>query len=155
MPTRFRRRSLAGALALAALLAYTISLSAQPTPVDPLKKLDPAKNDKPKDAKDTKDAKPLVVKLPDGTFLWLGGTSDGERVTLTPQEFQKLLDRVDTLKKELARAANPPSGCAIRTRGETRRATRRNACSLHPHRKPTPLFCWRASVVPCCCRAGC
>src|SRR5262249_41032521 len=93
----------------------TISLSAQPMPVDPLKKLDPPKNDKPKDAKDTKDAKPLVVKLPDGTFLWLGGASDGERVTLTPQEFQKLLDRVDALKKELAaRKPAPPSACAIR-----------------------------------------
>lgn len=120
MPTRFHCRSLAGALALSALLAGTISLSAQ-QPVDPLKKSEPPKNDKAKDAKDTKDAKPLVVKLPDGTFLWLGGNSDGERVTLTPQEFQKLLDRVETLKKDLAaRKPTPPSGCAIRARVEKR-----------------------------------
>jgi hypothetical protein len=117
MPTRTRRGSLAGALALAALLGGAISLSAQP-PVDPLKKLDPPKAEKPKDAK---DAKPLVVKLPDGTFLWLGGASDGERVTLTPQEFQKLLDRVEALKKDLAaRKPAPPSGCAIRARVEKR-----------------------------------
>ena len=59
--------------------------------------------------------------MPDGTFLWLGGASDGERVTLTPQEFQKLLDRVDTLTKELAaRKPTPPSGCAIRGRVEKR-----------------------------------
>ena len=101
---------------LAALLAATIALSAQPpmSIPDPLKKIDtPPKAETAKD----KDAKPLVVKLPDGTFLWLGGASDGERVTLTPQEFQKLLDRVENLKKELAaRKPAPPSGCAIRGR---------------------------------------
>jgi hypothetical protein len=69
---------------------------------DPLKKADAPK-----------DAKPLVVKLPDGTFLWLGA-ADGERVTLTPQEFQKLLDRADALKKELAaRKPAAPSACAV------------------------------------------
>lgn len=111
------RCRIAGALALAALLVGTLALSAQPG-VDPLKKLDPPKAETPKDSK---DAKPLVVKLPDGTFLWLGGTTDGERVTLTPQEFQKLLNRVDVLKKELAaRKPAPPSGCAIRGRVEKR-----------------------------------
>jgi hypothetical protein len=105
-------------LALAAILAGTIALSAQPPGLDPLKKPETPKGETPKDAK---DAKPLVVKLPDGTFLWLGGASEGERVTLTPQEFQKLLDRVDNLKKELAaRKPAPPSSCAIRGRVEKR-----------------------------------
>jgi hypothetical protein len=103
-------------LALAVLLFGALALSAQQPKDDPLKKLEPQPKIEPKaDAKDAKDTKPLVVKLPDGTFLWLGGASDGERVTLTPQEFQKLLDRVDALKKELAaRKPTPPSGCAIR-----------------------------------------
>ncbi len=66
----------------------------------------------PEPAKKPADAKPFVVKLPDGTSLWLGPT-DG--VTLTPQEFQKLLDRADQLKKELAaRKPVAPSGCAVR-----------------------------------------
>jgi hypothetical protein len=118
MPMCSRHRSFAGVVALALLLAGTLALSAQPPGVDPLKKLDaPTKLTPAKD----KDAKPLVVKLPDGTFLWLGGASDGERVTLTPQEFQKLLDRVETLKKELAaKKPAPPSGCAIRGRVEKR-----------------------------------
>ena len=64
-------------------------------------------------SKDAKDAKPLVVKLPDGTFLWLS-PADGERVTLPPQELQKLLDRAEALKKELAaRKPVAPSGCAV------------------------------------------
>jgi hypothetical protein len=89
-------------LALVALLASTVGLSAQP-PTKADAKADPAK-----------DAKPLVVKLPDGTFLWLG-SGEGERVTLTPEEFQKLLDRADALKKELAaRKPAAPSGCAVR-----------------------------------------
>ncbi len=102
------------AFALALLLTGAVALSAQPPVVDPLKKIaDPPKTDKA-------DAKPLVVKLPDGTFLWLD-PADGERVTLTPQEFQKLLDRVDSLKKELAaRKPVAPSGCAVRGRVEKR-----------------------------------
>ena len=40
-----------------------------------------------------------MVKLPDGTFLWLGGASDGERVTLTPQEFQSFLIASKTSRK--------------------------------------------------------
>ncbi|QJW97604.1 hypothetical protein FTUN_5179 [Frigoriglobus tundricola] len=103
-------------LALALLLTSTLGLSAQPPKDEPLKKpADPAK------AEPKGDAKPLVVKLPDGTFLWLGGGADGERVTLTPQEFQKLLDRVDALKKELAaRKPVPPGTCAVRGRIEKR-----------------------------------
>lgn len=121
MPTRSRCRLPVGALALAALLAGALALSAQPPGVDPLKRPDPTKPEKPAEGKDAKGAKPAVVKLPDGTYLWLGGASEGERVTLTPQEFQKLLDRVDALKKELAaRKPAPPSGCAIRARVEKR-----------------------------------
>src|SRR5687767_14247477 len=53
-----------------ALLTSTIALSAQP-PVDPLKRPEPPKVE-------AKDAKPLVVKLPDGTYLWLGPADGGE-----------------------------------------------------------------------------
>src|SRR5262245_60226412 len=60
------------------------------------------------------------VKLPDGTFLWLGGEGD-ERVGLTPQELQKLHDQIEQLKKQLAaQKAVPPSGCAVRGRVEKR-----------------------------------
>jgi hypothetical protein len=106
MPTR--ERSIASRLlALAVLLASTLALSAQPSGVEPLKKLEPAKGE-------PKDPRPLMVKLPDGTFLWLG-PGEGERVTLTPQEYQKLLDRAEALKKELAaRKPTSPSGCAVR-----------------------------------------
>ncbi|AMV23088.1 hypothetical protein VT84_01660 [Gemmata sp. SH-PL17] len=124
MPTRNRHRSLAGAFALAALVAGTVTLSAQPPGAEPLKK--PAdtskteKSDKPDSKVEKPDGKPLAVKLPDGTFLWLG-SGEGERVTLSPQEYQKLLDRVDQLKKELAaRKPTAPSGCAIRGRVEKR-----------------------------------
>jgi len=103
-------------LALAFLLASALALSAQPPKDEP-----PKKPPEPAKAEPKGDPKPLVVKLPDGTFLWLGGGSDGERVTLTPQEFQKLLDRVDALKKELAaRKPVPPGACAIRGRIEKR-----------------------------------
>ena len=109
MPTRCRPWSLAGASALAALLVGAATLRAQPPAGDPLKK-------QPDAAK--ADAKPLAVKLPDGTFLWLG-PADG--VTLTAQEFQKLSDRLDRLKKELAaRKPVAPSGCAVRGRVEKR-----------------------------------
>lgn len=116
MPTRNRHRSLAGFFALAALLAGAVALSAQPPgAADPLKKLP----DAPK--VDKADPKPQAVKLPDGTFLWLGTAEGGERVTLTPQEFQKLLDRAEQLKKELAaRKPAAPSGCAVRGRVEKR-----------------------------------
>jgi hypothetical protein len=74
------------------------------------KPIDAPKASAPKD----KDTKPLALKLPDGTFLWLGA-SEGERITLTPQEFQKLLDRAEALKKELAaRKPAAPSGCAVK-----------------------------------------
>ncbi len=103
-------------LALTLLLATTLALSAQP-PGDPLKRPDPPKVE----AKDKdKDTKPLVVKLPDGTFLWLGPDSS-EKIQLTPPEYQKLLDRAEALKKELAaRKPAPPSGCAVRGRVEKR-----------------------------------
>jgi hypothetical protein len=60
-----------------------------------------------------------AVKLPDGTFQWVG-KGDGE-VTLTPQELQKLTDQIEQLKKQLA-AQKPaaPSGCAVRAKVEKR-----------------------------------
>lgn len=109
-----RTRTPFGALALAALVAGTVAL-AQPPTADPLKKIDPPAKAPPK------DAKPQAVKLPDGTFLWLGTGPDGERVTLSPQEYQKLVDRADALKKELAaRKPVAPSSCAIKARIEKR-----------------------------------
>jgi hypothetical protein len=90
-----------GSAALLALLLTAVSLSAQPPKADP--------------------AKPTVIKLPDGTFLWIGPTDGGEKVQLTPQEFQKLVEKADALKKELAaRKPAPPSGCAVRGRVEKR-----------------------------------
>ena len=95
------------AVAQVGLLVAAVALSAQPpVPKDPLKTMPP-----------------VGVRLPDGTFLWAGpgGGADGERVLLTPQELQKLLDQVDQLKKQLAqRKATPPSGCAVKGRVEKR-----------------------------------
>lgn len=93
-------------LGAAVLLAVTFGVAGLAQPPDPKKPTDT--RSAPSD--------PPVVKLPDGTFLWLGAIPDGngERVTLTPQEFQKLLDQLDQLKKQLAaRKAMPPSRCAI------------------------------------------
>ncbi|HEY1187611.1 MAG TPA: hypothetical protein VGE74_08125, partial [Gemmata sp.] len=105
----------AGGLSLALLFVGAVALSAQPPAGDPLKKSPEA----PK--ADKGDPKSQVVKLPDGTFLWLGAAGSGERVTLTPREFQELLDRVEQLKKELgARKPAAPSACAVRGRVEKR-----------------------------------
>ena len=107
------------------LLVVVVALSAQQPPdpakkpADPPKALAPA----PKEKDTPKTAAPVGVRLPDGTFLWTGpgGSADGERVLLTPQELQKLLDQVDQLKKQVAaKKAAPPSGCAIRGRVEKR-----------------------------------
>jgi hypothetical protein len=97
------------------LFAAAVALSAQPP--DPAKKpADPPKLPAPK------PAPPAGLRLPDGTFLWTGpGTTDGERVLLTPQDHQKLLDQIDQLKKQLAaRKAVPPSGCAVKGKVEKR-----------------------------------
>jgi hypothetical protein len=109
-----RTRTPFGALALAALVAGTVAL-AQPPTADPPKKIDPPPSAPPK------DPAPQAVKLPDGTFLWLGTGPDGERVTLSPQEYQKLVERAEALKKELAaRKPVAPSSCAIKARVEKR-----------------------------------
>jgi hypothetical protein len=103
----------APALFLASALALTAS--AQP---EPKKSADPPAKAEPKNG-----PKELsVVKLPDGTYLWLGaGDGSEERVTLTPAELQKLLDQVERLKKQLAaRKATAPSGCAVRGKIEKR-----------------------------------
>lgn len=86
---------------------------------------------------------PTLVKLPDGTYLWMGlatGSSD-ERITLPPQELQKLHDQIDQLKKQLAtRKPLAPSGCAIsgriQKRGEQPVAILKLTCSFRttvPH----------------------
>jgi hypothetical protein len=106
-------------LAPALFLASALVLTAGAQPPDPKKLADPpAKTDTKNGPKDA-----TVVKLPDGTYLWLGIAGDGsdERVTLTPAELQKLLDQVEQLKKQLAaRKAAAPSGCAVRGKIEKR-----------------------------------
>ncbi|MDY3554676.1 hypothetical protein R5W24_003802 [Gemmata sp. JC717] len=87
------------------------ALSAQPQVGETSKKLPETKGDKT-------DAKSLAVKLPDGTFLLLGA-ADG--VTLSPQDFQRLSDRAEALKKELAaRKPVAPHECVIGGRLEKR-----------------------------------
>src|SRR5262245_64933848 len=100
------RFALGPALFLIAALGFTV----QAQPPEP-KKADPPTKNAPKD----KDLP--IVKLPDGTYLWVGTPTDGsgDRVTLTPQELQKLLDQLDQLKKKLAaKKATDASGCAVR-----------------------------------------
>ncbi|VTT99430.1 unnamed protein product [Gemmataceae bacterium] len=104
---RFRRVALAVPVVLFALVAPT-ARGLQP---DPKKSADPKTKDSP------------VVRLPDGTYLWVGSSTDsaGERVSLTPQELQKLLNELDQVRKQLAaRKPAPPSGCAVRGRVEKR-----------------------------------
>lgn len=97
------------ATGLIALFAASVGLSAQP-PKAPL----PREISKP--------ALPLIQKLPDGTYSFAEPNPvDGERILLTPQEHQKLLDQIEQLKKQLAvRKAVSPSGCAIRVKVENR-----------------------------------
>ncbi len=96
MPTRFRCRSFAGALALPRLSGHHFAFRTT-TWRDLLKKSDPPKADKPKDAKatrkiqgDAKDTKPLVVKLPDG-YVPLARRQFRRRThhALTPQPVSK------------------------------------------------------------------
>ncbi len=111
MPAHIRPRSRARTVTAATFLFILLNLVAQGHQPDPKKPVDPKAKDSP------------VVKLPDGTYLWVGNSADGvgERVSLTPQELQKLLDQLDQLKKQLAiRKPAPPSGCAIRGRVEKR-----------------------------------
>src|SRR5262249_12798465 len=92
-----------------ALFLAVLGFTAAAQPPEP-KKADPPTKAAPKD----KDLP--VVKLPDGTYLWVGTPTDGsgDRITLTPQELQKLLDQLDQLKKQLAaKKATAPSGCAV------------------------------------------
>src|SRR5437764_833395 len=61
--------------------------------------------------KEVSKDKALGTKLADGTFLWTGPAADGERLLLSPQEHQKLLDQIEQLKKQLAaRKGVAPSG---------------------------------------------
>ncbi|MDB5306388.1 MAG: hypothetical protein JWO38_590 [Gemmataceae bacterium] len=127
MPATTRRPSAARlAVVPVVVLAAAVALSAQPP--DPKKLPDPPKAVQPPAApKEQPKATPAVgLRLPDGTFLWTGpgGGGDGERVLLTPQEHQKLLDQIDQLKKQLAaRKTLPPSGCAVTGRVEKRGET--------------------------------
>jgi hypothetical protein len=83
----------------------------------------PESTKKQSDSKATPTALP-VIKLPDGTFLWTGTPVDGNggRVTLTLQEFQKLQEQIDQLKKQIATPQKPsaPSECVVRGRIEKR-----------------------------------
>jgi len=78
----------------------------------------------PKDKEPAKTPPQVGTPLPDGTFQWTGPGAtpkDGDRVWVSPQEIQKLLDQIDQLKKQLAgRKPAPPSGCAIRGQVEKR-----------------------------------
>lgn len=98
-------------------LVLPVLLLALCCPIASGRQPEPKKTAEPK----TKDSP--VVRLPDGTYLWVGNSADGtgERVSLTPQELQKLLTELDQVRKQLAaRKAAPPSGCAVRGRVEKR-----------------------------------
>lgn len=102
------------ALVLATWTVAALALMAGAQPPEPLKSA--------AEGKGTAAPKELPgIRLPDGTFLWFGPGNSDERVSLSPQELQKLQDQIDQLKKQLAaRRASTPSGCAIRGRVEKR-----------------------------------
>ena len=104
------------ALVPAVFFAAAIGISAQ-QPDSPKKPSDPKV-----DLKSAPAPRELPgIRLPDGTYLWYGPGEGDERINLTPQEFQKLLDQLDQLKKQVAaKKAVAPSGCAIRARVEKR-----------------------------------
>lgn len=112
-------------VAPAVVVLSAVALSAQPS--DSGKKAaEPPKSPSSTSPapKDTAKSPPVGIRLPDGTFLWTGPgetTASGERVLISPQELQKLLDQVDQLKKQLAaRRPSPPSGCSIQGRIDKR-----------------------------------
>lgn len=77
---------------------------------------------KPADTKTIPSGLP-VIKLPDGTLLLSTSPADGssESVTLTLQDFQKIQEQLDQLKKQVAlQKPAAPTGCAIRGRIEKR-----------------------------------
>jgi hypothetical protein len=126
MPASTRRSAARFAVAQAVLLVAAVTLTAQP-PEPGKKATDSSKPAPPPPAleKDPPKPSPTVgLPLPDGTFLWTGPNGparDADRVWISQQELQKLLDQVDQLKKQLAtRKASAPSGCAIRGRVEKR-----------------------------------
>jgi len=106
------------ALVPAVWFVAALALTVQAQPPEPLKKT----TDSKPNAKAEATPKELPgIRLPDGTFLWLGPVDGQERVSLTPQQLQKLLDENDQLRKQVAtRRAMAPSGCAIRGRVEKR-----------------------------------
>jgi hypothetical protein len=106
------------ALVPAVFLAAAFALAVRAQTPEPPKKLTEPKVE-PKAAPAAKELP--GIKLPDGTFLWLGAGDGDDRVSLTPQELQKLHDQVEQLKKQLAaKKATPPSGVAVRARVEKR-----------------------------------
>lgn len=61
------------------------------------------------------------VKLPDGTYLWTGKPGSGDRVDVSAEEWRKLLDQLDQLKKQATiRKPVPPTECRLRVRVEKR-----------------------------------
>lgn len=106
---------LAGTLA-AVLLSFT-PLDAQ-TPADKKAATTPKEPPAAKEAPKS----PGMVRLADGTYLWVGPTGNpDERVNITQAELQKLAEQADQFRKQLAaRRPNPPSGCALTARVERR-----------------------------------
>ena len=83
------------ALILAVWSTAATCAMAQAQPPEPLKS--------PPEGKNAPTPKELPgIRLPDGTFLWFGPGNGDERVSLSPQEFQKLQEQIDQLKKQLA-----------------------------------------------------
>src|SRR5262245_49836454 len=111
MPACTRQSIARLAVAPAVLLAAALALVAQSPQPDTPKK--------------TGTKAPATVRLFDGTFLWLAppgpNPTEPERVLIPPLELQKLNDRIDQLKKQLAaRKPVSPSGCAVRAKVEKR-----------------------------------
>ncbi len=62
-----------------------------------------------------------MVRLPDGSWLWLGPVGDDDRLLIPWKEYNKLLSELEQLRKQVQnRKPIPPSQCMIHVRIERR-----------------------------------
>jgi len=91
-----------GVLALALILLASADSQGQPT-AEAAKKANPA------------------IRLPDGTYLFTGNAEKTERVELSAEDWRKLLEQLDQLKKQQgARKPMAPSECRLSAKVEKR-----------------------------------
>jgi len=112
-------RTVAAALLAALLVASGLPTTAQDTESKASKA--PATKTPPPSKSTTSTEGKDAIRLPDGTWLWVGNEGSGDRVSLPWKEYVKLLAELDQWRKQSqTRKPVTPSLCAIRVRIEKR-----------------------------------